>query len=109
MKQTDNKPRDLSRHQYGTLKFIADNKVTLAYLRHAHGTTLGSLAYQRWIEVRGTDDDAPVYLTKAGEEELKSYNHATLNERSHEADITERCMRLLKHARSRVVPIQKTA
>jgi hypothetical protein len=109
MKQTDNKPRNLSRHQYGTLKFIADNKVTLGYLRHAHGTTLGSIAYHRWIEVRGTGDDALVYLTKAGEEELKSYNHATLNERSHEADITERCMRLLKHARSRVVPIQKTA
>lgn len=104
------KPRNLSRHQYGTLKFIHENQVTLAYLRHAHANTLGSIAYWKWITLEGVGDDAQVNLTKAGLAELETYTRATLNERATEGDITERCMRLLKYARrSRVVPMTKSA
>lgn len=92
-------PRNLSRHQYGMLKFISEHHVTLAHLRRAHGNTLGSVAYWRWVEVQGTADDAPVVLTKAGRQELEFYNLAEMNQRTHEGDITDRCLRLLKHAR----------
>ncbi len=95
--------RVLSRHQYGTLKFIHDNHVTLDYLRGAHANTLGSIAYNGWIVKKGSGGDAEVVLTKSGEEQLRIYTHASLNERQHEADLTERCMRLLAHARGRVV------
>ena len=107
--QKDEKVRNLSRHQYGTLKFINDNNVTLAYLRHAHANTLGSLAYHQWIAVTGPGEDAPVVLTKKGIEELNTYNHASLYERAHEGDLTERCQRLLKYSRSRVVAMTKSA
>lgn len=105
-------PRTLSRHQYGTLKFLADNKVTLADLKQANGTTLGSLAYRQYVYIasNGVGDKATVGLTHAGEEALKVYMDATLNVRSHEAEVTERCMRLLKHVRrSNVTPLRKTA
>jgi len=95
----DDKPRNLSRHQYGTLKFISQNKVTLAYLRHFHANTLGSIAHWNWIAIKGNSDDSPVELTPAGEAELKSYVEASFNERSHEGDLTERCLRLLRHVR----------
>jgi hypothetical protein len=97
--RTDEKPRNLSRHQYGSLKFIAENKVSLAYLRNFHANTLGSIAYWGWIVVNGNSDDSIVSLTPLGEHELKSYQQASFNERSHESDLTDRCQRLLKHAR----------
>lgn len=103
MSETETKFRTLSRHQYGTLKFINDNHVTLEYLRHAHANTLGSIAYNGWIVKRGAGESAEVVLTKAGEEQLKIYTHASLNERSHEAELTERCRRLIMHSRGRLV------
>ena len=96
-------PRNLSRHQYGTLKFIHSNHVTLEYLRHAHANTLGSLAYNGWIMKRGSGEKAEVVLTGAGEEQLRIYSHASINERQHERELTDRCLRLLAHARGRVV------
>ena len=106
------KPRNLSRHQYGTLKFIANNHVTLTYLRHAHGNTLGSCAYNGWIAKtgKGLGDDAEIVLTHAGKEALRTYTEATMNERSHEGDLTERCLRLLTHSRAKnVVSLQRSA
>ena len=103
MSENEIKYRNLSRHQYGTLKFINDNHVPLSYLRHAHGNTLGSVAYNGWIAKRGSGENAEVVLTKAGEEQLRIYMQASLNERSHEADLTERCQRLLMHTRAQVV------
>jgi hypothetical protein len=97
--------RNLSRHQYGTLRFIAQNHVTIEYLRNAHANTLGSIAYNGWIVKKGTGEKAEVVLTKSGEEELRTYNEASLNERQHEGELTDRCMRLLAHSRSKVASI----
>lgn len=97
--------RNLSRHQYGTLKFISQNHVTIEYLRNAHANTLGSLAYNNWIAKKGTGEKAEVVLTKSGEDELRMYNEASLNERLHEGELTDRCMRLLQHSRSKVASI----
>lgn len=103
MPETATKFRTLSRHQYGTLRFINDNHVTLGYLRHAHANTLGSIAYNGWITKRGSGEDAEVVLTKSGDEQLRTYSHATMNERSHEAELTDRCRRLLMHTRGKLV------
>lgn len=91
--------RVLSRHQYGTLLFIFSNKVTMEYLRHAHANTLGSLAYRGYLKLVGTGDHQEVELTKAGDEALRTYREATLNERIHEGELTDRCLRLLRHGR----------
>ncbi len=112
MSQTDYTiPRTLSRHQYGTLKFLHENKVTMSYLRVAHANTLGSLAYRGYLYIThdGVGDKAVVGLTKTGLEALKVYQDASLSERQHEADLSDRCQRLLKHARRNVVPLQRTA
>lgn len=101
MPDQDRPFRNLSRHQYGTLKFIADNHVTIEYLRHAHANTLGSVAYNGWVVKRGSE----VVLTKTGEEQLRIYNQATINERQHEGELTERCKRLLAHSRGKVVAL----
>lgn len=97
--------RNLSRHQYGTLRFIAQNHVTIEYLRHAHANTLGSIAYNGWIMKKGTGEKAEVVLTKSGEEELRMYNEASLNERQKEGELTERCLRLLAHSRNKIASI----
>lgn len=101
-------PRSISRHQYGMLKFIHENHVTRAYLRHANGGTLGSVAHWRWITA-GPKDEDPVVLTKEGLEELEAYSRATFRERTTEGELTDRCQRLLKYSRSRVVPMRKSA
>lgn len=100
-------PIRLSLHQYGTLKFIRSHRVTLNYLRRAHATTLGSLAYRELICKTSSGDEAEVILTPAGEEAFKSYSNASLNERSHEGELTERCLRLLQHARR--IAVMKSA
>jgi len=92
-------PLNLSRHQYGTLKFIYDHGPTLAYLRRAHATTLGSLAYRGYLRRVGMGEAAQVFLTEEGAEALKSYDLAQLNQRSHEGELTARCLRLLQHSR----------
>jgi hypothetical protein len=103
-------PKNLSRHQYGTLRFLAHNKVTMSYLRVAHANTLGSLAYRGYLIKTGPQDNATVILTKSGEAALRHYEQASLNERSHEGELTDRCERLLKYsARRSVQPIAKTA
>lgn len=107
-KPDEYQPRSISRHQYGMLKFIHENKVTRAYLRHANGGTLGSVAYWHWIASTGPSDDDLVFLTKEGEVELEAYSRATFRERTTEGELTERCQRLLKYSR-RVVPMVKSA
>lgn len=104
---SDNASR-LSMHQYGTLKYIRNHRVTLGYLRKAHATTLGSLAQRELICKTSSGDEAEVILTPAGEEAFKCYHNASLNERSHEGNLTDRCMRLLQHAR-RIAVIGKSA
>jgi len=98
---TPETPRNLSRHQYGSLKFIAHNNVTLEYLRHAHANTLGSLAERGYLERSGE----LIVLSQSGKLALDTYSQASLNERGHEGELTERCLRLLKHTRR----ISKTA
>ena len=101
--------RPLSRHQYGTLKFIHDSHVTLAYLRHAHANTLGSIAQRGYLQKVSTGDESPIVLSKAGEEALRLYATATMNERSHEGELTDRCLRLLRHVRARVVHMERAS
>ena len=97
-------PKSLSRHQYGTLKFIHNNKVALSYLRVAHAGTLSSLAYRGYLQRTGPHDTGQVVLTKEGQEALRVYSEASLNERAHERELTERCQRLLRYtARRKVV------
>jgi hypothetical protein len=92
--------RNLSRNQYGALRFIGDNNVTLRSLRMAHAGTISSLAYHDWIRKLGAGEDAAIILTAKGEEELRSYEHAILPERKVEHDLTDRTMRLLKMTRN---------
>ena len=101
--------KPLSRHQYGTLKFINESNVTLAYLRHAHANTLGSLAQRGYLQKEGSHDNSRVVLTKSGLNALGSYMTASMNERSHEGDLTERCMRLLRVSRSRMLNMDKAS
>jgi len=107
MQQTDENevPKNLSRHQYGTMRFLAHNKVTMSYLRVAHANTLGSLAYRGYLVRLGPGDDAEVALTKSGEEALRYYEQASLNERGHEGELTDRCQRLLKYSARRNVQV----
>lgn len=96
----DNTPRNLSRHQYRTLRYIKNHQVTMAALRRAHGNTLGSLAQNDYIRRIGAGDGAEVVLTQRGLTALDSYNESGMNERKHAADVTERCLRLLRHVRN---------
>ena len=110
LKMRQTVPPSLSRHQYGSLRFIAKNNVTMEYLRNAHANTLGSLAYRGYLKLSGVGigDKAVVILTQSGAEALLYYERATMNERTHEGELTDRCLRLLKHSR-RVAILTKTA
>lgn len=99
MPESPKLPNNLSRHQYGTLKFIRHNAPSIVYLHRAHANTLGSLAYRGYLRRVGTGDSAVVMLTSAGENAYLTYDTASLNERAKEKDLTERCMRLLQHSR----------
>jgi hypothetical protein len=101
-------PLNLSRHQYGTLKFIHEHDVTLAHLKRAHGNTLGSLAYRGYLRKVGSSDAAQVFLTEDGIGALKLYKDAGMNERQHEHELTERCQRLIQHSR-RIAVMSKSA
>lgn len=106
----DLKPRNMSRYQYGLLKYVRNNHVTLEQLRVAHGTTLGSVAYWGWIARTSSNDDSPIVLTKTGRAELEAYEAADLPIRSTEGELTERCLRLLMHSRrNKVVELAKPA
>lgn len=95
----ENQERNLSRHQFRTLKYIREHRVTVQSLRTFSGTTLGSLAYAGLIAKSGTGDIAEIVLTPAGEAAFKFYTSVGYNERKHEGDLTERCELLLKHVR----------
>ena len=85
----------MSHHQYGTLKWVADYIVTLDHLRSAKATTLWSLLHRGYITQHGDT----ILLTQLGEEALTQYKHPHFAERRAEADLTERCLRLLKVSR----------
>lgn len=99
---------NLSRLQYGDLRFIHRNRVTMGRLRSANLTTLTSLAYRGYLRRTGAGEDADVFLTPEGEMALDAYESATLNTKARESDLTERCLRLLRHSR-RVVTMRKSA
>lgn len=100
--------RGLSRHQYGTLRFIFHNHVTLEYLRHAHATTLGSLAYRGYLLRLGPQETDRITLSPKGEAMMRNYDGAALKERGHEGELTERCQRLLKYS-ARALQLVKSA
>ena len=96
-------PRNLSRLQYGDLRYIHRNKMTMAHLRSANLTTMTSLAYRGYLRRVGTLENGEIFLTPEGEEALKSYETATLYTKERESDPTERCLRLLRHSRRNVL------
>jgi hypothetical protein len=108
MSENHKVPLNLSRHQYGTLKFIHEHEVTLAYLKKAHANTLGSLAYRGYLRKVGSGEMAQVFLTEEGIGVLKLYKEAAMNERQHEHELTERCLRLIQHSR-RIAVMSKSA
>ena len=110
MSETNQKKplQNLSRLQYGDLRFIHRNRVTMGHLRLANLTTLTSLAYRGYLRRSGAGEDAEVLLTPEGETALSAYEDAALNTKARESDLTERCLRLLRHSR-RVVAMQKSA
>jgi hypothetical protein len=87
----------LSHRQIGALKWIDSFNVKVEHLRSAHATTLWSLLHWKYI---ARVDDA-IVLTKLGQEELRTYEQSTVPERKVEADLTERCQRLLKLSKAR--------
>ena len=93
------KDRNLSRHQFPTLRYIRDHRVTLQELRKFHGTTLSSLAYLGYIAKAGTGDIAEIVVTSSGENALRLYTEGAYNQRLHEGDLTERTRTLLRHVR----------
>jgi len=95
----DNAPRNLSRHQYRTLRYIRDHRIGMASLRHAQGNTIGSLAYNDYIRRLGSGEAADVIITQRGADALAAYEQGGMNERLHEGEVTQRCLRLLKHVR----------
>lgn len=97
--KTDKTERNLSRHQFPTLMWIRNHRVTVRDLRGFHGATLGSLGYNGYIAKIGGGEDAEVQVTQAGEEALRQYTEQRYNQRQHAGDITERCMTLLRHVR----------
>ena len=104
MNEHDEIVKPLSRHQYGSLRYFSKGSVTLDQLRNAHATTLGSLLIRGYLQKQGS----VIVLTKRGGEALRLYDQATINERSHEGDLTERCLKLLRYSR-RVVAMSRAA
>lgn len=87
--------RPMSHFQFGTLNWL--NGVELETLRGVHAGTLTSILRAGWAK----RDGSKVVRTKAGQEALDRYRHARVNVRLHEAELTERCQRLLGLIRAR--------
>lgn len=103
-------PKNLSRLQYGDMKYIHQNAPTMQHLRKANMTTLTSLAYRGYLRKTGMGELARVVLTHDGEQALEAYDAATLNQRAREYELTERCLRLLQYSRRRnITELPKTA
>ncbi len=92
--------RNLSVHQFGTLRYVKEQPVTVETLEGVHGGTLWSLLHRKYL-TKGEDHgrQTRIVLTRAGEEELHSYTHAEARQRAHVGDLTERCARMLRVAR----------
>lgn len=90
----------MSRHLYGTLKYIHNKHPSLEHLRHAHAGTLSALGFREFVEAVGPGEKAIVVPTRAGEAALKLFQDSSLRERAHEMELTERTMRLLRHAKT---------
>ncbi len=110
----DNRLLNLSRHQYGTMRYINQETPTLEVLRIAHAGTLSSLlgSNRNYLSLspHGPDQEkATVSLSKDGLQALRVYEEAGLNTRAHEKELTERCLRLLQLARRRKPEIGRLA
>lgn len=81
----------MTAHQYGTLKYIINNDVTLTELGHYSMTTLGSMVIRRWV-IR---DGNKVIPTQEGIEAFNNYFRAAPNYRKVDKDISERVRSLL--------------
>jgi hypothetical protein len=77
--------------QIGTLKYIATHDVNVDHCRSIHQITLWSLLHGEYAKKEGKK----IVLTKAGDEALRAYMHAPPSFRLHEAELSERCRRLL--------------
>ena len=100
---------NLSRHMYNDLRFIHEHHMTVAHLRMANMTTMTAIAARGYLRKIGQGEEAEILLTQAGEDALGRYSGTEMNLRKHEAEITERCLQLLKHTRRVVAMEAKSA
>lgn len=99
IRDNDKIPTMISRHQYGTLRYVRDHQPTVAELRDINNLTLGSLGHWHWTRLNGSGEHATLTITPLGIEVLRAYEGADVNRRLHEAEMTERCLRLLRYSR----------
>jgi hypothetical protein len=86
--------RSLSRDQIGTLRYIQKHEVRIDHLEEAHGGTIYSLLYRKYVARQGDS----VVLTAAGEGALREYERSGWKERLHAGPLTERVERMLRYA-----------
>lgn len=90
----------MTQHQYGTLKFIINNDITIDNLGHYSMATVGSMIIRKWVKRDGNR----VIPTQEGIEAFNSFFKAQPNYRKNEADITERVRTLLHISRMLKMP-----
>lgn len=101
--------KNLSKYQYGLLKYVESHRVTLEGLQTAHGGTLGS-ALDRGYLARGTEADGviTIHLTEEGRAALNEYSTSSIRQRLHPGPLTDHCARMLRAVRlSKVFNIGK--
>jgi hypothetical protein len=73
------------------MKYIATHDVGVDDCRSIHQITLWSLLHRQYAKKEGKR----IVLTKVGDEALRAYLHAPPSFRQHEAELSDRCRRLL--------------
>ena len=82
----------MTAHQYGTLKYVVNNVVTVSELGHYSMSTLGSLVQRGWVKRDGNK----IEPTQDGMDAYYNYFKATSNYRKVDKEISER-VRLMLH------------
>ena len=83
----------MTSRQIGTMKYIATHDINVDHCRSIHQGTLWSLLHGEYAKKEGKR----IALTNKGEEALRAYLHAPPSFRLHEAELSERCRRLLNY------------
>lgn len=81
----------MTHHQFGTLKYVRHNDITLKTASELSMNTFGSLIKRGWIARNGSY----LRLTDAGEEAYESYSKAVANFRKYDTGLTDHVKHLL--------------